>query len=163
MRLGVLVALGPLGPLIGCGERTPPPPEPVATTRGFAVYDAYAPASPAPDVASLYFTLVKTGGAPDTLESISTARGQAMLHTVVTEKGATHMAPAGPIALGLGDTLKLRPGSYHVMIEHLSTPVVVGDTLVVELGFASGIRLAVPARVLTYTDVIHRLEAADRR
>lgn len=140
------------------GERIP-----VATAGDLSVFHAYAPASAAPDVGSLYFTVANRGAVEDTLIEIRVVQGKAELHDVVAEEGLTRMqhVPALPIpALG---TVRLEPGGYHVMLTQLGAPLEVGQTLPVALVFArSGIaRFAVP--VLTYSDVVERLEAAAER
>ena len=60
----------------GCGEQ---PPERVLTaSKGhLTVYDAVATASAAPDVSSVYFTIVNAATLPDTLFEIGTAAGTA--------------------------------------------------------------------------------------
>jgi copper(I)-binding protein len=134
---------------------------PVATAGQLAVYDALAPASPAPEVASLYFTVVNFGARADTLEQIGTPLGTAQLHTVVTEGGRSLMRHVEALEIPPGDTVRLAPGGYHVMLTDLATPLRVGDTLRVTITFARGGTLMLDAPVLTYTDVLERLEAGE--
>jgi copper(I)-binding protein len=138
---------------------------PVATAGTLAVYDALAPASPAPDVASLYFTVINRGPEPDTLLRVHTDRGMAELHEVVTEAGLSSMRHVHRLPLLPGDTLRLMPGSYHVMITRLDRPLLLSDTLHVTLEFARVGALPFDALVLSYTDVVQRLEqrSHDRR
>ena len=133
-------------------------PAPVAEGAGLAVYEALAPASPAPDVASLYFVVVNRGATPESLLTIKSPSAQAMLHTVVEQAGRSLMQPAGPVAIAPGDTLRLRPGGYHVMLSNLTHPLLPGDSIAVTLGFSGGINLRVVAHVLTYTEVVQRLD-----
>lgn len=138
---------------------------PVASAGALAVYDALAPASPAPDVASFYFTVVNGGTEPDTLLGVHADRGLAELHEVVTEGGISSMRPVLRLPLSPGDTLRLMPGGYHVMLTQLDRPLLLSDTLHVTLEFARAGELALDAEVLSYTDVVRRLEQRthDRR
>jgi copper(I)-binding protein len=136
---------------------------PVATAGDLSIYDAYAPASAAPDVASLYFTVVNGATADDTLLAIRIVDGKAELHDVVTEDGLTRMQHVPALPIPAGGTARLAPGGYHVMLTELSAPLEVGQTVPVALVFARGgtVRFAVP--VLTYTDVVQRLEGGPER
>lgn len=142
-----------------CSAEADRSPMPVAVLDGLEIYDALAPASPAPDIASLYFTVVNTGSSPDTLVAVQTDAGRAMLHDMVTEDGLSRMTHVPTIAIAAADTLRLVPGSYHVMLSHLSQPIEVGDTISVTLQFARAGELSFDAAVLTYTDVVGRLES----
>lgn len=133
-------------------------PAPIAENAGLAVYEALAPASPAPDVASLYFVVVNRGATAESLLTIESAAADAMLHTVVDQGARSLMRPAGPVEIAPGDTLRLGPGGYHVMLSNLTHPLSPGDSLAVTLGFSHGISLHVVATVLTYTEVVERLD-----
>ena len=135
---------------------------PVATAGQLAVYDAHAAASPAPDIASLYFTIVNFGERADTLQSVGTHRGTATLHEVITEGGRSMMRHVHALPIAPSDTVRLAPGGYHVMITDLTNPLEVGDTLGVTLTFTRGGAVELDAPVLTYTDVLERLESGDR-
>ena len=143
---------------VACGADEPRDSPPVAVKGGLEVYDAYAPASPAPDVASLYFTVVNTSQHADTLTAVRTNMGVAMLHEVVTEDGLSKMQHVPAVPIAPGDTLRLVPGSYHVMLSQLPRPLEVGDTISVTLQFACAGELTFNAVVLTYTEVVERLE-----
>jgi copper(I)-binding protein len=135
---------------------------PVAVKGDLQIYHAYAPASPAPDVASLYFAVVNVGQLPDTLTAVHTNAGVAMLHDMVTEDGLSKMVHVPAIAIAPGDTLRLVPGSYHVMLSQLAQPLEVGDSIAVTLRFSQAGDLGFAAAVLTYTDVVERLEPEHR-
>ncbi|MGD8726041.1 MAG: copper chaperone PCu(A)C [Gemmatimonadales bacterium] len=143
---------------VACGAEPPPDALPVAAKGGLEIYHAYAPASPAPDVASLYFTVVNTGRFPDTLTGVRSDAGRAMVHETVTEHGLSAMQHVSAIAIEPRDTLRLVPGSYHVMLSNLARPLEVGDTVTVHLQFTRTGELRVEAPVLTYTDVVELLE-----
>ncbi len=147
---------------VACGADTVPEATLVAAKGGMEIHHAYAPVSPAPDIASLYFTVVNTGGFTDTLTGVRTDVASAMLHTVVTEDGLSRMQHVTAIAVPASDSLRLVPGSYHVMLSQLQRPLQLGDTVVVTLEFTRSGELTFPAAVLTYTDVVERLERKQR-
>jgi copper(I)-binding protein len=132
----------------------------VATGDQYVVYHALAPASAAPDVGSVYFTLVNQGAA-DTLLAASAARGRAMIHTVVHDESLTRMTHVPRLPVAAGDTVRFRPGGFHVMLTQLAEPLAIGDTVAIVLRFASGRQLTVPAAVHRYSDVVRLLEEAD--
>jgi copper(I)-binding protein len=156
----VLVAVAALG----CSTRdTPPLRAPDATLGNLQVFDLGAPAPAAPDVGALYFTLVNTGAEADTLTAVATPDGTAMLHTVVTEDGLSRMRHVMAIPAPPRDTLRLRPGGYHVMVSNLARRWAVGDTVRLTLTFARAGRLELAAPVRTYTEVVERLERSEGR
>jgi len=157
IRSPVLATLA-LASLTACRGDRAEWPTPVAEGAGLAVYEALAPASPAPDVASLYFVVVNRGATPESLLTIESPSAQAMLHTVVEQGGRNLMQPAAPVAIAPGDTLRLHPGGYHVMLSNLTHPLSPGDSISITLGFSGGVRLRVVAAVLTYTEVVERLD-----
>ena len=132
---------------------------PLAAEGELRVFSAYIPAPPAPDIASLYFTVANAGQLPDTLTAVQTNVGTAMLHEMVTENGLSTMQHVSAIEVAAGEALQLRPGSYHVMLSQLSAPIALGDTIAVTLHFARTGVVTFPAAVLTYTDVVERLES----
>lgn len=146
--------------LIACGgPETSPARRPVAAVGDLEIHDAYAPASAAPDVGSLYFTVVNSGSAPDTLVAIATsAGGSALLHDMIHEAGSMRMHPTGPMPIAEHDSLRLEPGGYHVMLSDLSHRPLVGDTMTVVLTFARAGAIEFDVPVLTYTDVVRLLE-----
>ena len=154
----LIVCAAAVALMAGCREEQSSDKQPVAFAGGLEIYDAYAPAPAAPDVGSLYFTVVNVGSEPDTLLAIETsAGGSATLHETVSEDCAMRMQATGPIAVQAGDTLRLRPGGYHVMLSSLGSRPSVGDTLAVVLDFArqGSVEFAVP--VLTYSEVVRLL------
>ena len=144
-----------------CGERRP---ERVLTaSKGhIAIYDAVATASAAPDVSSLYFTIANAATLPDTLISVSTAVGTASLHTVVTDSsGVTRMQPLAGLVIPAGASVGLAPGGYHVMLTELRRPLEAGDSIFVALDLTRGNLLRFRVPVLTYTEMVERLEPPD--
>lgn len=131
----------------------------VIATDSIEIFDAYAPAPAAPDVGSLYFTIINTGSHADTLIGIETSIAEdATLHAMRDEAGSMVMYPTGPVAIAPRDTLRLAPGGFHVMVTGMPTRPQVGDTITVTLTFARTSRIDFPVPILTYTDVVQRLE-----
>lgn len=135
---------------------------PDATLGDLRVFDLGAPAPAAPDVGALYFTLVNVGAKPDTLLTVTTPDGTAMLHTVVTEGDFSRMRHVVMLPVGAGDTVRLRPGGYHIMVSNLERQWEVGDTVRFTLAFSGAGSLELAAPVHTYTEVVERLERAER-
>jgi copper(I)-binding protein len=69
--------------------------------------------------------------------------------------------PALPIPAG--GTARLAPGGYHVMLSELSAPLELGQTVPVALVFARSGTVRFVAPVLTYTEVVERLEEGSAR
>ncbi len=144
-----------------CGERQP---ERVLTaSKGhITIYDAVATASAAPDVSSLYFAIANAATFPDTLVAVSTAAGKASLHTVATDSnGVTRMQPLAGLVIPAGSSVGLAPGGYHVMLTELRRPLEAGDSIFVALDLTRGNLLRFPVPVLTYTEMVERLEPPD--
>ena len=145
---------------VACGSSDNSMQYTLATSVGdLVVADAYAPAPAAPDVGSLYFTVINQGSQPETLLVVETsAGGTASLHEMTHVDGAMRMSPTGPFSIAPSDTLRMAPGGYHVMIEQISSRPVVGDTLDVALTFSHTGRIELRVPVLTYTEVARLLE-----
>ena len=132
----------------------------VVTASGdIAVAAAYATASAAPEMSALYFTLLNRGAAADTLLRVESV-GHAELHTMVTTDGLSKMTPVASLPVHGDSCVAMRPGSYHVMLHGLPTPLAAGDSIdvTITMALAGSIEFRMP--VVTYTDVIERLDAA---
>jgi copper(I)-binding protein len=154
--VGVLVAAGIAS---ACGSEMADR-MPSAALGPISVYDAYAPASPTSDVASVYFTVVNRGAQPDTLLGVSAPSGMAHLHEVITDNDLTRMSPVSALPVPPNGALRLAPGGYHIMLSGMGRRLQVGDTMHVQLEFARAGSLLLPVAVLTYTEVVRRLEAS---
>jgi len=136
----------------------------VTSVGDLEITDAYAPAPAAPDVGSLYFTVINQGSQPETLLMIeSSTGGTASLHEMTQVEGVMRMLATGPFSIAPSDTLRMAPGGYHVMIEQISSRPVVGDTLDVVLTFSHTGRVELQVPVLTYTEVARLLEGPGDR
>jgi copper(I)-binding protein len=143
--------------LVGCGggEITS---RAAASVGNVTIYDAYAPATPLNDVGSLYFTIANRRDTEDTLTTVTVPAGHAHLHEVITVEDVTRMQPLTFIPIPAHGVLKLAPGGYHVMLSQLGSSLQVGDSLEVELTLSSAGTVAFKAAVLTYSEVVRRLE-----
>jgi copper(I)-binding protein len=137
-----------------CGRDHPP----LATGGEIVVRKAYATASAAPEVSALYLTIENRGTGADTLLSVATPAGHAMLHTVEVRNGLSNMRPVDRLPIDGGAQVRMRPGAYHIMLTELPAPLSAGDTIDVETVFARAGTLRFQAPVLTYTDVVEQLE-----
>jgi copper(I)-binding protein len=144
-----------------CSHGAPP----LAENTGTAVLEAYATASPAPDVSALYFTVENRGAEADTMVAVSTSVGEATLHAVETKDGRSSMRAVERLPVPAGASVHMRPGSFHVMLSALPAPLTAGDSIGVAATFVRAGTLRFRARVMTYSDLVARLEqdGADRR
>lgn len=137
-----------------CGNE----PAPLAANAGTAIVEAYATASPAPEVSALYFTVENRAADADTLVAVSAAAGAATLHTMETSGGLSSMRPVERLPIPAGESVRMRPGSYHVMLSALPAPLAAGDSLAVSATFVRAGTLGFFARVVTYSELVERLE-----
>jgi periplasmic copper chaperone A len=79
-------------------------------------------------VAAAYMAITNNGSTADRLLSGSTnVAGRFEIHSMVTEDGVAKMRPVtGGLEIKPGSTVKLEPGSLHVMLIGLKQPIAVG-------------------------------------
>ncbi len=112
-----------------------------------SVQAAWARATPpGATTAVIYFSAMSARG--DTLTGASTPSAQtAGLHQELMNGDVMRMRPMpGGLALPAGQTVMLRPGGVHLMLDGLKTPLVQGGTVKLHLTFAKSapVDLAVP-------------------
>jgi periplasmic copper chaperone A len=80
-------------------------------------------------VAGAYMTINNKGGAPDRLVGGSAAvAGRFEVHRMVMEQGVSKMRPVeGGLEIKPGETVELKPGSFHVMLTGLKQPLEKGQ------------------------------------
>jgi copper(I)-binding protein len=78
-----------------------------------------------------YMTVTNTGVAPDRLFCVSTeAAGQCQIHSMTLEGGVMRMRPVeGGLQIKPGETVTLKPSSFHVMFVDLKHPLEQGKTV----------------------------------
>ena len=125
-------------------EVTPAPP-----VTAVAALDAYARAAPAGGVSAVFFRLENGTAAPDTLVAARTdAASRVEIHeTTEGADGLRGMEPVDGVAVPAGGVAALEPGGLHVMLLDLRRDLAEGDTVMVDLEFAGGQTLALPAPV----------------
>lgn len=155
--LGAFLALGVA--LAGCGAETgegegarPPVADGPPTVR---VADAFALDPMGAEQMAVYATLVNGGPAADTLLGIaSPVAGSGSLHAMLLEEGMMRMRPLTAIELPPSDTVRLRPGGLHGMLEELADPPTSGDTIEVTLRFLHAPPVTVRTPVRDPADVV---------
>jgi periplasmic copper chaperone A len=80
-------------------------------------------------VAGAYLTITNKGSAPDRLVGGSTAvAGRFEVHRMVMDQGVAKMRPIeGGLEIKPGETVELKPGSFHVMLNGLKQPLTKGQ------------------------------------
>lgn len=80
-------------------------------------------------VAGAYMKITNKGSAPDRLVGGSAAvAGRFEVHSMVTEQGVAKMRPVqGGLEIKPGETVELKPGSFHVMLMGLKQPLEKGQ------------------------------------
>jgi protein SCO1/2 len=96
---------------------------------------------------SAYGIIKNTGNAPDTLINVSSNAGMVMLHKTDIEKGMAQMNHVDEWVLGVGESLILKPMSYHLMIMNVDHKMIKKDaevTLVLEFERVGKLEFKVP-------------------
>ncbi len=98
--------------------------------------------------AAFYMTLVG-GTETDTLTGASSAACMMTeVHETTMKDGQMSMAPVdGGVVVRPGETVVLEPGGLHVMCMGIVEPLTAGDTVEVELSFASGETTTITAEI----------------
>ena len=80
-------------------------------------------------VAGAYMSISNKGSAPDRLVGGSPAvAGKFEVHSMVMEQGVAKMRPVeGGLEIKPGETVELKPGSFHVMLTGLKQPLEKGQ------------------------------------
>ena len=80
-------------------------------------------------VAGAYMTITNKGTVPDRLVGGSTAAASGFeVHSMVMEQGVAKMRPVeGGLEIKPGETVELKPGSFHIMLLDLKQPLEKGQ------------------------------------
>ncbi len=84
----------------------------------------------------------------DTLQSIDSDDGMAMLHKSVTHGGMSGMEDMDGVPLPAGKTVSLAPGGMHIMLMDIPHPLTAGGQVHLTLHFAKSPAVSVMAPVL---------------
>jgi copper(I)-binding protein len=87
-----------------------------------------------------YMTITNNGGKTERLSCASSpAAAQCQIHEMAMSDGVMKMRPVqGGLEVKPGQTLTLKPGGYHIMLEGLKGPLKAGDTLEAMLSSSDG-------------------------
>src|SRR3569832_991106 len=96
-------------------------------------------------VAGGYFTIENRGTAPDKLVAVSAAiAGKADVHEMAMDNGVMKLRPQDKgLVIQPGQTVKLAPGGYHLMLQDLKGPFKEGEKVPVTLTFEKAGKVAV--------------------
>jgi len=89
-------------------------------------------------VAAGYMTIKNTGTEPDRLTGASSAvAGKVEVHEMTMDNGVMRMRPlASGLEIKPGQTVQLKPNSFHLMLENLKEPIQQGKPFKATLMFA---------------------------
>jgi copper(I)-binding protein len=78
-----------------------------------------------------YMTITNNGTTPDKVNCLSSdASAVCQIHTMTMENGVMAMRPVeGGLEIKPGETVTLKPGGFHVMLENLTHPLEQGNTV----------------------------------
>ena len=150
-----LASLPVSGSLTGCGDApspTAPGEEPggaVVSNDVVRVADPRARAAPAGGVSAVFFRVENTTRAADTLVAAQTGAAERVeVHrTTETADGLRGMEEVPNVPIPASGVVAFEPGGLHVMLVELRRDLVEGDTVYVDLDFARGQTVVIPARV----------------
>lgn len=107
-------------------------------THKIEISDAWIRPGNAGNTSSGYLTIYNGSAMTDTLIGVYTpAAGLAEIHeSYKQEGGLVGMRPAGKQTIAPGDTMKLKPGGYHIMLMQLNQDLAPRDTIKLNLEFS---------------------------
>jgi periplasmic copper chaperone A len=84
-----------------------------------------------------YMTITNTGKTADKVSCVSSdASAVCQIHTMTMDGGVMKMRPVeGGLEIKAGETVTLKPGGFHVMLENLKHPLEQGNTVKATLKF----------------------------
>ena len=87
-----------------------------------------------------YVTITNSGGKTERLSCASSpAAATCQIHEMAMDKGVMKMRPVqGGLEIKPGQTVTLKPGGYHMMLEGLKAPLKTGDNLEATLTSSDG-------------------------
>ena len=124
----------PLAVLAACSDPAPPPPVQVPILE---FHDAWARATaPGQSSGAMYVTIVNRGGTDDRLLGVTASRpGIVTIHASETLDGVARMRMVRSLPIPAKATVALEPGGTHVMLDGMTTPLVVGERVELTLRF----------------------------
>jgi copper(I)-binding protein len=113
------------------------------------VAEAWARPGAAGAESAAYLTITAPGGQADALLSASSpAANMVQLHEVSTDaQGMTGMQHIDRLDIPAGETVRLEPGGYHLMLMGLTAELAVGGTIELTLVFERAGNVVVEAEI----------------
>ena len=119
---------------------------------GLVAENAWIRAAPGSQSAAAYLTLRNVSSAAVTITAVSSpAASHVMVHESTVQAGQSRMRPRPQLVVAAGQTVEFRPGGLHVMLEGLSQPLTVGQSVPLIVTSADGSSLRVMASVRPLT------------
>jgi copper(I)-binding protein len=119
-----------------------------AEPASLKVLEAWVRQTPGTDTAAAYLTLRNEGTRPvDIVALHSPIARSIMIHETTLEGGMSRMRPAGALRVLPGQTVKLEPGGLHVMIDGLTQPLTIGQSVLLVLALSDGSSVRASAQV----------------
>jgi copper(I)-binding protein len=89
------------------------------------------------NAAAAYMTITNNGKAPDRVNCVSSdASAECQIHSMTMDNGVMVMRPVeGGLEIKPGETVTLKPGSFHMMLLNLKHPLEQGNTMKATLKF----------------------------
>ncbi len=100
-------------------------------------------------VAGGYMRITNSGATPDRLVGGSTeAATRLEIHSMIMDQGVAKMRPvAGGLEIKPGETVELRPGSFHIMLMGLKLPLEAGQKVKGTLEFETAGKIEIEYQV----------------
>ncbi len=99
---------------------------------------------------AVYVTIKNIGSESDTITGVSSdAAAMVQLHRSYEEDGVMRMQHTAELEIKAGETAALKPGSYHIMLMRLKSPLAVGDVFTVTVSFKHAGDVKLPVEVTT--------------
>ena len=118
-----------------------------AKVGNLSIDDVWARTGQPGQVSAAYFE-VKNKGAADKIVSANCDCAKATeLHNVKMIDGAMKMYQVQAMDIPADGELKLKPGSYHIMLIGLNRPLVAGETLPIKVKFEKAGEVTLQAKV----------------
>ena len=129
---------------IGCARPSAPPNE--VTVRGARAFEARVGAT-----AAAYATIINGTDSADVLDSVTTRVARfTSLHAQREQGGFVTMTPLARPTIPPHDSLVLRPGGDHLMLEGVDRTLAAGDEVPLVFWFHHAGRIEVVANVSAY-------------
>ena len=100
------------------------------------------------ETSALYMRVINRGDEPVAIVAAETAAaGHVQFHETIVENSIARMQVLDRLVIGGGETLELRPGGKHIMLDQLTSDIAAGSQLAFRLILDSGERIDLSAAV----------------